>query len=117
MRPDGRRVKATLHWVSAAHAVPVEVRLYDRLFSVEDPEQRTAREKRFSTTSTRTRSRCCAAPRPSRASRRRTPGTRVQFERLGYFCVDIDSRPGALVFNRTVSLRDTWARIAQKTAS
>ena len=109
--PDGRKVKATLHWVSAEHAVPVEVRLYDRLFSVEDPES-VAAGKTFLD---------CLNPQslevlpdaqaePSLAGA--APGTRVQFERLGYFCVDTDSRPGAPVFNRTVSLRDAWAKIA-----
>jgi len=111
--PDGRKVKATLHWVSAAHAVPAEVRLYDRLFSVEDPEN-APEGKTFldylnphSLEVLRD-----ALVEPSLASA--APGDRVQFERLGYFSVDPDSRPGALVFNRTVSLRDTWARIAQK---
>jgi glutaminyl-tRNA synthetase len=111
--PDGRRVKATLHWVSAAHAIPAEVRLYDRLFSVEDPD-RVASGKTFldnlnpSSLETLTG----AKLEPGLASA--TPGLRVQFERLGYFCVDPDSRPFALVFNRTVSLRDTWARISEK---
>jgi glutaminyl-tRNA synthetase len=110
---DGRKVKATLHWVSAAHAVTAEVRLYDRLFTVEDPEN-VPEGKTFLD---------CLNPaslevltgakaEPSLASA--TPGTRVQFERLGYFCVDTDSRPGALVFNRTVGLRDSWAKIAQR---
>ena len=109
--PDGRKVKATLHWVSAAHAVPVEVRLYDRLFS----SRRSGRARRknhsrlFESALARGAVRSC---RPSRAWR--GPPQRVQFERLGYFCVDSDSRPGALVFNRTVSLRDAWAKIAQK---
>ena len=111
--PDGRRVKATLHWVSAAHAVSAEVRLYDRLFSVEDPEN--AREGKtfldyLNPHSLETLTACQVEP--SLASAR--PGDRVQFERLGYFCADSDSKPGALVFNRTVSLRDTWARIEQK---
>jgi glutaminyl-tRNA synthetase len=112
--PDGRKVKATLHWVSAAHAIPAEVRLYDRLCSVEDPEN-VPEGKTFLD---------CLNPdslevirdalvEPSLASA--APGLRVQFERLGYFVVDPDSRPGALVFNRTVSLKDTWAKIAQKT--
>jgi len=111
--PDGRKVKATLHWVPAAYAVPAEVRLYDRLFSVEDPEN-APEGKTFldylnphSLEVLRD-----ALVEPSLASA--APGDRVQFERLGYFSVDPDSRPGALVFNRTVSLRDTWARIAQK---
>lgn len=111
--PDGRRVKATLHWVSAAHAIAAEVRLYDRLFSVEDPE-RTQDGKTFldylNPHSLETLPACLVEPSLASA----VPGDRVQFERLGYFCADDDSRPGALVFNRTVSLRDTWARIEQK---
>jgi glutaminyl-tRNA synthetase len=114
--PDGRRVKATMHWVSAGHAVPVEVRLYDRLFSVEDPdnvpEGKTFLDQLNPHSLEVLRD---AQAEPGLAAA--TPGTRVQFERLGYFCVDIESRPGAVVFNRTVSLRDTWARIAQKTDS
>ena len=111
--PDGRRVKATLHWVSAAHAVPVEVRLYDRLFSVSDPER--ARDGGtfldfLNPQSLEVLSNCQAEPSLVAA----TVPDRYQFERLGYFCVDPDSRPGALVFNRTVSLRDTWARIEQR---
>ena len=108
--PDGRRVKATLHWVSAAHAISGEVRLYDRLFSTEDPE-RVEAGKTFldclNPTSLETVTNCRLEPSLAAA----TPGSRFQFERLGYFCVDPDSRPGMLVFNRTVSLRDTWARI------
>jgi glutaminyl-tRNA synthetase len=111
--PDGRRVKSTLHWVSAAHAVRTEVRLYDRLFSVEDPEN-APDGKTFldylNPNSLEVLRDCPVEPGLASA----TEGLRVQFERLGYFCVDPDSRPGALVFNRTVSLRDTWARIAQK---
>src|SRR3954465_2096826 len=111
--PDGRRVKATLHWVSAAHAVPVEVRLYDRLFSSEDPEN--VPEGRTFVDNLNPHSLeviGAAQAEPSVAGL--DVGARVQFERLGYFCVDTDSHKGALVFNRTVSLRDTWARIAQK---
>ncbi len=111
--PDGRRPKATLHWVSAAHAIPIEVRLYDRLFSAEDPEQ-VPEGKTFldnlNPRSLETLPSAMAEPSLSSA----VAGTRVQFERVGYFCADPDSKPGALVFNRTVSLRDTWARIAQK---
>jgi glutaminyl-tRNA synthetase len=111
--PDGRRVKATLHWVSAAHAIPAEVRLYDRLFSVEDPERAPEGKTFLDNMNPHSLDvlRACQVE-PSLAPA--TPGTSVQFERLGYFCVDSDSRPGALVFNRTVSLRDTWARIEQK---
>jgi len=111
--PDGRRPKATLHWVSAAHAIPIEVRLYDRLFSVENPEQ-VPEGKTFldnlNPRSLETLNGAMAEPGLATA----VAGTRVQFERVGYFCADPDSKPGALVFNRTVSLKDTWARIAQK---
>jgi glutaminyl-tRNA synthetase len=111
--PDNRRVKATLHWVSVAHAVPVEVRLYDRLFRVEDPE-RAAEGKTFldylNPDSLQVLTGCQAEPSVARSG----APTHVQFERLGYFCVDPDSRPDALVFNRTVSLRDTWAKIANR---
>ncbi len=113
--PDNRRVQATLHWVSREHAVPVEVRVYDRLFSVEDPEA-VANGKTFldnlNPNSLEVLRGCQAEPGLAGAA----AGSRFQFERLGYFCVDADSRPGEMVFNRTVSLRDTWARIAQKQA-
>jgi len=108
--PDGRKVKATLHWVSAQHAVPVEVRLYDRLFKVEDPE-RVSEGRTFidhlNLESLEVLSDCRAEPSVATAIH----PYRVQFERLGYFCLDPDSRPGALIFNRTVVLRDTWSRI------
>jgi glutaminyl-tRNA synthetase len=111
--PDGRRVKATLHWVSAAHAERATVRLYDRLFSVEDPERGadgTTFLDHLNPASLEVVGQCPVEP--SLATAR--PGLRVQFERLGYFAVDPDSRPGALVFNRTVSLRDSWAKISPK---
>jgi glutaminyl-tRNA synthetase len=111
--PDGRRVKSTLHWVSAAHAIPAEVRLYDRLFSVEDPE-RVAAGKTFLDNLNPSSLEVLQGARLEPGLASATPGLQVQFERLGYFCVDPDSRPGALVFNRTVSLRDTWARISEK---
>ena len=112
--PDKRKVKATLHWVSAQHAVPIEVRLYDRLFTIEDPER--AEDGRtfvdhMNPASLEVLPNCQAEPSLAHA----VAPDRFQFERLGYFCVDPDSQPGALVFNRTVSLRDTWARIEQKT--
>jgi glutaminyl-tRNA synthetase len=111
--PDGRRPKATLHWVSATHAIPIEVRLYDRLFSVEDPENvpdgRTFIDN-LNPHSLEILHGAKAEPGLATA----TPGTIVQFERLGYFCVDPDSKARALVFNRTVSLKDTWARIARQ---
>jgi glutaminyl-tRNA synthetase len=107
--PDGRRVKATLHWVSAEHAVRAVVRLYDRLFFVEDPE-RAPEGKTFldvlNPLSLETLRDCPVEPSLGTAE----PGARVQFERLGYFAVDRDSAPGALVFNRTVKLRDSWEK-------
>jgi glutaminyl-tRNA synthetase len=111
--PDGRRVKATLHWVSAAHAVPLEVRLYDRLFSVEDPDK-VPEGRTFLDNLNPNSLEILAGARGEPSIAALGPGARVQFERLGYFCADIESRETALVFNRTVSLRDTWARIAQK---
>ncbi|OPZ23616.1 MAG: Glutamine--tRNA ligase [Lentisphaerae bacterium ADurb.BinA184] len=109
--PDGRKVKGTLHWVSAAHAVPAEVRLYDRLFHVEDladlPDG-VDWKSMLNPASLQTLDGCRLEP----ALREARPGTPVQFERLGYFCADSrDSRPGRPVFNRTVSLKDTWAKI------
>jgi len=100
--------------VSAAHAVPVEVRLYDRLFVAEDPDN-VPDGKTFldSVNPSSLEVLRGAQAEPSLAAA--SPGDRVQFERLGYFCADDDSREGALVFNRTVSLRDTWAKIAGKT--
>ena len=109
--PDGRKVKATLHWVSAAHAIDAEVRLYDRLFTSESPGAIADYRARSESAA---RSKCCRPAGSSRASRGRRPGRRYQFERLGYFCVDSDSTPGRLVFNRTVTLKDTWARIEQR---
>jgi glutaminyl-tRNA synthetase len=113
--PDGRKVKATLHWVSAAHAEPVEVRLYDRLFTVADPE-RAVDGRTFldylNPASLEVLRNCQAEPSLVSAA---TPA-HFQFERLGYFCVDPDSKPDALVFNRTVSLRDAWAKIERKHA-
>ena len=111
--PDGRRVKATLHWVSAAHAVAVEVRLYDRLFSVEDPEN-VAEGKTFLDNLNPRSLEVLRGSQAEPSVANSSVGARMQFERIGYFCVDPDSRPGALVFNRTVSLRDTWAKIAQR---
>jgi glutaminyl-tRNA synthetase len=109
--PDGRKVKATLHWVSAAHAVDAEVRLYDRLFSVENPGAGDADFLKQMNPNSLVRLTGCKLE-PSLADR--PAGTRVQFERLGYFCADSDSRPGAPVFNRTVTLKDTWAKIEQR---
>ncbi len=120
--PDGRKVKATIHWVSAAHAVDAEVRLYDHLFSVPDPEnvpEGADYKVHLNPNSLEVLRGCKLEPSLSAATLRRDRfGTadpdRYQFERLGYFCVDPDSRPGSLVFNRAVSLKDTWARIEKK---
>ncbi|MDY6906543.1 MAG: glutamine--tRNA ligase/YqeY domain fusion protein [Thermodesulfobacteriota bacterium] len=112
--PDGRKVKATLHWVSARQAVETEVRLYDRLFLVENPAD-VPEDKDFTDVinpeSLTTLSPCYAEPSLAEAQ----PGERYQFERLGYFCVDTeDSAPGHPVFNRTVTLRDTWGKIQKQ---
>ncbi len=111
--PDGRKVKSTIHWVSAAHAIKAEARLYDRLFSCERPDN-TEEGKDFTsninTGSLEILSNCYLEPGLSNLK----PGKRVQFERQGYFCVDPDSNASRLVFNRTVSLRDTWAKIESK---
>ncbi len=133
--PDGRKVKSTLHWVSAAHALPVEVRLYDHLFTKPDPDDvsddalKAAEATGAGPAATATTAAAdwksnlnpgsieIASPayvEPSVANA--TPGQRYQFERHGYFCVDPDSQPaaGRLVFNRTVTLKDTWAKIEKK---
>lgn len=109
--PDGRKVKATLHWVSANHALNAEVRLYDHLFTVADPSDYEGDLKDIiNPSSLEILSDCKVEPSLEGAA----PGDRYQFERLGYFCVDSDSTPSRLVFNRTVSLRDEWAKL-QKT--
>ncbi|MCH7691970.1 MAG: glutamine--tRNA ligase/YqeY domain fusion protein [Proteobacteria bacterium] len=108
--PDGRKVKATLHWVSAAHAVAAEVRIYDQLFTRPDPGAGGDMVGDLRPRSVDVLRECRLEPRLADA----VPGETVQFERQGYFCVDPDSTPGALVFNRTVALRDTWAKIQAK---
>ncbi len=111
--PDGRKVKATLHWVSAAHALDVEVRLYEHLFSKENPMEVDDGQDftaNLNPDSLEVLPLCKVEPSLADAS----PGATYQFERQGYFCVDSkDSRPDHLVFNRTVTLRDTWAKIAK----
>ncbi len=110
---DGRKVKGIIHWVSAAHAVPAEVRLFDRLFAVENPDEVTTEGGSFldnlNPDSLKTVQAYCE---PALADA--VPGDKFQFERLGYFCADSDSKPGAPVFNRTVGLKDSWAKIAAK---
>ena len=108
--PDGRKVKSTLHWVSAARALEAEVRLYDHLFTKENPDEAAEGEdfkSNLNPNSLEVLSSCMVEPSLAGAE----PEARYQFERLGYFCVDSDSSEGKLVFNRTVTLRDTWAKI------
>ena len=107
--PDGRKVKATLHWVSAMHAAPAEVRLYDHLFLEQDSSAEENADYRtlLNPKSLEVLENCFVEPGLARA----VPGSRLQFERLGYFCVDPDSTKGKPVFNRTVTLRDEWAKI------
>ncbi len=116
--PDGRKVRGTIHWVSARHALPAEVRLYDHLFLKPDPDDVPPGEDyRANLNPNSLEVLGTALLEPSLAQVQ--GGDRYQFERHGYFCVDPDARPGALVFNRTVSLRDSWAKIekAQKTGA
>ena len=112
--PDGRKVDATIHWVSAAHSLPAEVRLYDRLFRVANPlgeKEGSNFTDYLNPKSLETLTSCQVEPGLAGAA----PGSRYQFERLGYFCVDaVDSLAKGLVFNRTVTLRDSWAKIASQ---
>jgi len=108
--PDGRKVKATIHWVSAAHSIEAEVRNYDRLFNNPDPEESGDFTADLNPNSLTVLTHCRLEPGLKDAQ----PGETFQFERLGYFCVDITSTPGHLIFNRTVSLKDEWAKIEKK---
>jgi len=103
---DGHKVQGVIHWVSARHAVPAKVRLYDRLFSIEDPGSEEDYLKHLNSESLEVLSTCYAEPSLGNAE----PGSRYQFERLGYFCTDPDSVPGKPVFNRIVALRDSWTK-------
>jgi glutaminyl-tRNA synthetase len=112
--PDGRKVKGTLHWVSASHSIPAEVRLYDRLFLNPDPEAETG-DSDFTANLNPDSVVILPDSRVEPAVEHDPPGTRYQFERSGYFCSDaVDSVPNRLVFNRTVGLRDTWAKLAKQ---
>ncbi len=109
--PDGRKVKSTIHWVSAAHALNAEVRLYDSLFTQADPEEGDDFRDNLNSDSLTVLSDCQVEPSLANAD----PQERYQFERLGYFCVDsVDSTNERLIFNRTVTLRDTWARMQKQ---
>ncbi|HEY4904138.1 MAG TPA: glutamine--tRNA ligase/YqeY domain fusion protein [Candidatus Sulfotelmatobacter sp.] len=111
--PDGRKVKSTIHWVSAAHAINAEVRIYENLFSKENPDEVEEGKDFLSNLNPHSLEIVSDAEfEPSLANA--TAGSRYQFERLGYFCVDPDTKPGKLVFNRTVALKDTWAKQEKK---
>jgi len=107
--PDGRKVKSTIHWVSAEHAVKAEVRLYDQLFTVERPDDAEA-EDIINPNSLEILENAWVEPELSKSK----IGDNIQFERTGYFCLDPDTQPGKLVFNRTVTLKDSWAKIQKK---
>jgi len=107
-----RKVKGTIHWVSAPHAADVEVRLYDRLFTVENPDVSEEGKTFLDYINPQSLKTITAKVEPALLEAR--AGDRVQFERLGYFCADLDSRPGRPIFNRIVSLKDTWGKIEAK---
>jgi len=111
--PDGRKVKSTIHWVSAAHAIPAEIRLYDKLFTKADPNDVEEGESFLSNLNPSSLEIVTDGKlEPSLANAK--PGDHFQFERVGYFCVDLDSAPENLVFNRTLPLKDSWAKIEKK---
>jgi len=111
--PDGRKVKSTIHWVSAAHAIDAEVRLYDNLFTKENPDE-AEEGKDFIANLNPNSLEVVSNAKLEPSMAKVTAGKRYQFERLGYFCVDPDSTPGKPVFNRTVALKDTWAKVEKK---
>jgi glutaminyl-tRNA synthetase len=111
--PDGRKVKSTIHWVSAAHAVDAEVRVYDNLFSKEDPTD-VPEGQDFTANLNPNSLEVIAHAKLEPSLANAAAGSRYQFERLGYFCADPDSKPGEPVFNRTVALKDTWAKVEKK---
>jgi glutaminyl-tRNA synthetase len=110
--PDGRKVKGTIHWVSAKHAIKAEVKLYDRLFVSENPEDGSEGSDFISNLNPRSLETVEAFIEPWAAGLQ--AGQSCQFERLGYFCVDTESRNGKMIFNRTVTLKDTWTKISGK---
>jgi len=111
--PDGRKVKSTIHWVSAAHAMDAEVRLYDTLFNNPDPND-VPEGKDFTANLNASSLEIVSHAKLEPSLSHAKPGDRYQFERLGYFCADDDSKPAAPVFNRTVALKDTWAKVEKK---
>ena len=108
--PDGRKVKGTIHWVSAAHAIGATVRLYDRLFNVENPSDES-KVGSFTDNLNPQSEEILTGCKLESNLKDVKPGDAFQFLRLGYFCVDPDSKADALVFNRTVALKDSWAKI------
>jgi len=108
--PDGRKVKSTIHWVSAGHALEAETRLYDHLFTQPNPDEAEDFTSVINPNSLKVLTGCKVEPSLAGAK----VGDKFQFERLGYFCVDPDSKGGRLVFNRAASLKDTWAKIEKK---
>ena len=110
--PDGRKVKGTIHWVSARHALDAEVRIYEQLFLADDPMDVPEGQDWHQGINPASLEIVTAKVEPGLAEAK--PGERFQFERTGYFAVDLDSKPGALVFNRTVGLKDSWAKIEAK---
>jgi glutaminyl-tRNA synthetase len=111
--PDGRKVKSTMHWVSAAHAVSAEIRLYDKLFTKPDPTEVAEGKDVLSNLNPKSLEIVTGAKlEPSLANAKLED--RFQFERVGYFCLDPDSTPDNQVFNRTLPLKDTWAKIERK---
>jgi glutaminyl-tRNA synthetase len=115
--PDGRKVRGTIHWVSAAHSLPAEARLYDRLFNKPNPDER-AEGKSFIDNLNDEALKVLTGCRVEPSLKAAEAGSNCQFERMGYFCVDSrDSRPDALVFNRIVTLRDTWAKVQKQQAA
>ncbi len=114
--PDGRKVKSTIHWVSAGHALDAEVRVYDRLFTKEDPNE-VDEGQEFTANLNRQSLEVIPNAKVEPSLLGAAAESRYQFERLGYFCVDPDSKPDKLVFNRTVALKDTWAKIEKRAGS
>ena len=106
-------MKSTIHWVSAAHALDAEVRLYDTLFNREDPNE-VEEAKEFTANLNPNSLEVIAQAKMEPSLANASVEGRYQFERLGYFCVDPDSKPGRLVFSRTVALKDTWAKVEKK---
>jgi glutaminyl-tRNA synthetase len=110
--PDGRKVQGTIHWVSAAHCIPAEIRLFDRLFKVETPDNVEEGQNFKDNLNPHSMTIVTGLLEPSLADAK--PFIPYQFERIGYFCVDEDSKPENLVFNRTVGLKDSWSKIEKK---